>query len=99
MNRGLPSPAIRLFRRKACVVKPSSIDELDRAIRLTRPRNCRNSVVESAGRSEKHTSELQSPDHLVCRLLLEKKQKHPRISHITRPPATRATSPSYETPS
>src|SRR5207244_7968307 len=26
-----------------------------------------------AGRSEEHTSELQSPDHLVCRLLLEKK--------------------------
>src|SRR5207244_7112817 len=28
-------------------------------------------------RSEEHTSELQSPDHLVCRLLLEKK-KHTR---------------------
>src|SRR5947208_4198637 len=32
-------------------------------------------------RSEEHTSELQSPDHLVCRLLLEKKKntsaKHP----------------------
>src|SRR5258708_26242847 len=27
----------------------------------------------SAARSEEHTSELQSPDHLVCRLLLEKK--------------------------
>src|SRR5258708_14522857 len=27
-----------------------------------------------AGRSEEHTSELQSPDHLVCRLLLEKKK-------------------------
>src|SRR5207244_5853804 len=27
------------------------------------------------GRSEEHTSELQSPDHLVCRLLLEKKTK------------------------
>src|SRR5438552_11030767 len=27
------------------------------------------------GRSEEHTSELQSPDHLVCRLLLEKKKK------------------------
>src|SRR5438876_8348856 len=26
------------------------------------------------GRSEEHTSELQSPVHLVCRLLLEKKQ-------------------------
>src|SRR5258708_22721720 len=28
-----------------------------------------------ADRSEEHTSELQSPDHLVCRLLLEKKKK------------------------
>src|SRR5258708_15372396 len=27
-------------------------------------------------RSEEHTSELQSPDHLVCRLLLEKKKTH-----------------------
>src|SRR5258708_22949496 len=27
----------------------------------------------SSSRSEEHTSELQSPDHLVCRLLLEKK--------------------------
>src|SRR5258708_8183957 len=27
-----------------------------------------------AVRSEEHTSELQSPDHLVCRLLLEKKK-------------------------
>src|SRR5258708_330950 len=29
-------------------------------------------------RSEEHTSELQSPDHLVCRLLLEKK-KNPNV--------------------
>src|SRR5258708_31383615 len=29
-------------------------------------------------RSEEHTSELQSPDHLVCRLLLEKKKKNNR---------------------
>src|SRR5947208_11529316 len=29
------------------------------------------------GRSEEHTSELQSPDHLVCRLLLEKKKNNP----------------------
>src|SRR2546422_5929324 len=28
------------------------------------------------GRSEEHTSELQSRLHLVCRLLLEKKKKH-----------------------
>src|SRR5258708_2156957 len=34
-------------------------------------------ILEQAGvtmRSEEHTSELQSPDHLVCRLLLEKKK-------------------------
>src|SRR5258708_10999280 len=30
--------------------------------------------VRSHSRSEEHTSELQSPDHLVCRLLLEKKK-------------------------
>src|SRR2546429_8267052 len=32
-------------------------------------------VPEMAGRSEEHTSELQSRLHLVCRLLLEKKKK------------------------
>src|SRR5260363_85273 len=32
------------------------------------------------GRSEEHTSELQSPDHLVCRLLLEKKKNRSRVS-------------------
>src|SRR5258708_29280964 len=38
-----------------------------------------------AGRSEEHTSELQSPDHLVCRLLLEKKKKqHVGISRQRR---------------
>src|SRR5690625_6789625 len=31
----------------------------------------------SLGRSEEHTSELQSRGHLVCRLLLEKKKKDP----------------------
>src|SRR5438094_9265595 len=30
----------------------------------------------ACGRSEEHTSELQSPYDLVCRLLLEKKKKH-----------------------
>src|SRR5438552_5231009 len=31
-------------------------------------------IFDSGVRSEEHTSELQSPDHLVCRLLLEKKK-------------------------
>src|SRR5258708_9174500 len=38
----------------------------------------RSGSGERPTRSEEHTSELQSPDHLVCRLLLEKKK--PRAS-------------------
>src|SRR5258708_31354301 len=38
-----------------------------------RPRRCWPCACRR--RSEEHTSELQSPDHLVCRLLLEKKKK------------------------
>src|SRR5438876_7762267 len=34
-----------------------------------------SSAVFETGRSEEHTSELQSPVHLVCRLLLEKKKE------------------------
>src|SRR5258708_19686045 len=47
-------------------------------------------------RSEEHTSELQSPDHLVCRLLLEKKKTlrrplaHPSHPHLpVHPPLLR----------
>src|SRR5258708_7424085 len=32
-------------------------------------------LMQNKFRSEEHTSELQSPDHLVCRLLLEKKKR------------------------
>src|SRR5690348_17870875 len=35
-------------------------------------------IDHSSLRSEEHTSELQSPVHLVCRLLLEKKKKQDR---------------------
>src|SRR5438552_10639832 len=44
--------------------------EVDTSKALTDPRDWHFVV-----RSEEHTSELQSPDHLVCRLLLEKKKK------------------------
>src|SRR5258708_24925838 len=37
-------------------------------------RSDRRFYQQSVDRSEEHTSELQSPDHLVCRLLLEKKK-------------------------
>src|SRR5256885_6458236 len=39
-------------------------------------------TARSEGRSEEHTSELQSPCNLVCRLLLEKKKKKNIISYI-----------------
>src|SRR5438552_10016432 len=41
----------------------------DSTVRPVAPRR-----ILGRGRSEEHTSELQSPDHLVCRLLLEKKK-------------------------
>src|SRR5258708_12209703 len=43
-----------------------------------RPRQITGRLVDGSqgfSRSEEHTSELQSPDHLVCRLLLEKKKE------------------------
>src|SRR3712207_8630465 len=40
-----------------------------------------NPHTESALRSEEHTSELQSRQYLVCRLLLEKKKIHAHVIH------------------
>src|SRR5258708_30534122 len=47
----------------------------DAALLTTRAAICVAQFIKD--RSEEHTSELQSPDHLVCRLLLEKKKKTP----------------------
>src|SRR5208337_4074188 len=45
--------------------------------------------LKAAGRSEEHTSELQSPMYLVCRLLLEKKKKnHQTRTHTPHPRPT-----------
>src|ERR1039457_7344946 len=48
------------------------------------------------GRSEEHTSELQSPCNLVCRLLLEKKKTQSDVvtrSHAARPRGDRTHDP------
>src|SRR5258708_31967802 len=39
--------------------------------------------ADDGNRSEEHTSELQSPDHLVCRLLLEKKKQRTYVRRHT----------------
>src|SRR5437762_8827681 len=44
------------------------------------PRPCRAQARRLSSRSEEHTSELQSPMYLVCRLLLEKKKKILKIT-------------------
>src|SRR5258708_16758722 len=50
--------------------------------------NFGTSLFFRGSRSEEHTSELQSPDHLVCRLLLEKKktkaQTHSSTCHLSK---------------
>src|SRR5215467_15090827 len=47
-----------------------------RRLATRRALRCRPSRRRCRPRSEEHTSELQSPCNLVCRLLLEKKKKH-----------------------
>src|SRR5258708_15214753 len=46
-------------------------------------------------RSEEHTSELQSPDHLVCRLLLEKKKNNEQNHCLLSRKSTMSTSRMY----
>src|SRR5258708_9726070 len=45
--------------------------------------NAHNLAPTTPARSEEHTSELQSPDHLVCRLLLEKQKSRLKRKHST----------------
>src|SRR5215467_15266012 len=57
----------------------------------SRPGRCgrwrrRASPASTRWRSEEHTSELQSPCNLVCRLLLEKKKKNIIQKHIYKKP-------------
>src|SRR5437879_9915527 len=51
---------------------------------------CSTDAIASSTRSEEHTSELQSPMYLVCRLLLEKKNKikYERTQTLQKPPKT-----------
>src|SRR5258708_8399790 len=64
-RRSCSSPAFNF--RLPCLKVRGPIRSMDVPISLG---------VLTGDRSEEHTSELQSPDHLVCRLLLEKKNYH-----------------------
>src|SRR5207244_9669612 len=52
--------------------RPASRSSKVSRTRLPSPAMTSSTSSTNAARSEEHTSELQSPDHLVCRLLLEK---------------------------
>src|SRR5947208_8142551 len=72
-----------LLHRAGTAVAARALDRLESSPRLAvefvRPEHHR---AARKWRSEEHTSELQSPDHLVCRLLLEKKKKNRGVLHI-----------------
>src|SRR5258708_29485869 len=75
-------PYTTLFRSKRLPLR-SMMVRCDTSSRCKQPQLCDNPyvVLRVANRSEEHTSELQSPDHLVCRLLLEKKKKTKTDNH------------------
>src|SRR5258708_24759162 len=77
--RARPADAARRCHRPE-VRRPAAVDEHQPRRRYADRHRAHGGVpAEGAAgldRSEEHTSELQSPDHLVCRLLLEKKNTY-----------------------
>src|SRR5258708_28137075 len=71
-------PYTTLFRsaRQAGLPQRSmcSSERLTYVTSILKPAHRMPAYISTLARSEEHTSELQSPDHLVCRLLLEKKK-------------------------
>src|SRR5215216_1023225 len=65
--------------------------ERDRSDAATHPAD----PLRAGHRSEEHTSELQSPDHLVCRLLLEKTKRGRRRATASTASRARPRSPRW----
>src|SRR2546427_8628520 len=71
-------PYTTLFRSRACGAPCSGNDRQRTGLSWRASASFRSSTIHRRtvdGRSEEHTSELQSQSNLVCRLLLEKKKK------------------------
>src|SRR3712207_8110927 len=84
-------PYTTLFRSRALAAASSLGAQETRAGAAIYPHDARSAedLLAAAGgaleaRSEEHTSELQSRQYLVCRLLLEKKKKHRESSEKTK---------------
>src|SRR5258708_27503754 len=73
-------PYTTLFRSRALQILGARIVRVLREVRVDRAVGGGGDANFTKYRSEEHTSELQSPDHLVCRLLLEKKKAYTSIT-------------------
>src|SRR2546426_4946364 len=74
-------PYTTLFRSRNVELREIELKNLERDLARQQELRSRNLISPAdieAARSEEHTSELQSPCNLVCRLLLEKKKKRSR---------------------
>src|SRR5438034_5903048 len=77
-------PYTTLFRSKSLGL-PTLVDECSVTVSNRRVRTrTHGGVAGVGGRSEEHTSELQSHSDLVCRLLLEKKKKNSQRRKCTK---------------
>src|SRR5258708_13126705 len=83
-------PYTTLFRSRCAIDVQESLRTRNLAYPASRQMSFRIGItIGDVVRSEEHTSELQSPDHLVCRLLLEKKKnKNSPDTTITIPTVT-----------
>src|SRR5438876_561236 len=69
---------VNIFRTTGGVSRVAPVDHGHRPVKVSvvgRPAEFDAALRRAKNRSEEHTSELQSPVHLVCRLLLEKKKQ------------------------
>src|SRR3712207_7377953 len=78
-SRGIPWGTIFLVRPSVCVASPPPMPWPSRSDTIAQRTQCSLLMATSASRSEEHTSELQSRQYLVCRLLLEKKKVVPLL--------------------
>src|SRR5690348_18103775 len=81
-SAGLPGFDAKMWSGFVVMGGPMNVDEVEKYPFLANEVQWLQQAVEArllvlgvCLRSEEHTSELQSPVHLVCRLLLEKKKK------------------------
>src|SRR5690606_41396616 len=75
----------RIYEQKLQQAKATLAAQKAALANSEQTRRSNEARIKSSERSEEHTSELQSRENLVCRLLLEKKNNQPHIRHSSAP--------------